>query len=164
MQMDSTSKGETLAEDLFAVEPKYPRLMSYLFTKSNVACGFSMLNKFQKLSTVIGISQTMSMKSTAQESRNFRDKLVRSILAPNKSKINILDYLQGCSVTAAERLKFDTWGIKLHAVSMPFIEQFHLKETASHFEVAQSIIFCRDSQLIPWQRTQEGIMATLHRI
>lgn len=28
MQMDITSKGETLAKDLFAVEPKYPRLMS----------------------------------------------------------------------------------------------------------------------------------------
>lgn len=52
----------------------------------------------------------MSMRSIAQESRNFRDKLVRSILAPNKSKINILDYLQGCSVTAADWLRFDTWG------------------------------------------------------
>lgn len=78
----------------------------------------------------------MSMRSTAQESRNFLDKLVRSILAPNKSKINILDYLQGCSVTAEERLRFDTWEVKVHAVSMPFIEQFHLKETALHFEVA----------------------------
>lgn len=162
--MDITSKGETLAKDLFAVKPKYPRLMSYLFTKSNVACGLSMLDKFQKSSTVIGISQTMSMKSTAQERRNFRDKLVRSILAPNKSKINILNYLQGCSVTAAEWLRFVTWGIKLHAVSMPFIEeQFHLKETALHFEVAQSI-FCRDSRLFLWQRTQERITATLHRI
>lgn len=92
--MDITSKGEILAKDLFAVEPKYPRLMSYLFTKSNVDCGLSMLDKFQNSSTVIVISQTMSMRSTTQESRNFQDKLVRSILAPNKSKINILDYLQ----------------------------------------------------------------------
>lgn len=50
MQMDITLKGETLAKDLFAMELKYPRLMSYLFTKSNVAYGLSMLDKFQKYS------------------------------------------------------------------------------------------------------------------
>lgn len=48
--MDITLKGETLAKDLFAMELKYPRLMSYLFTKSNVAYGLSMLDKFQKYS------------------------------------------------------------------------------------------------------------------
>lgn len=96
------------------------------------------------------------MRSIAQESRNFRDKLVRSILAPNKSKINILDYLQGCSVTAADWLRFDTWGVKLHGVSMPFITgQFHLKETASHFEVARSIVLCPHSLFLR-QWTQKG--------
>lgn len=93
------------------------------------------------------------MRSIAEESRNFRDKLVKSILAPNKSKISILDYFQGCSVTAAEGLRFGTWGVKLHEISMPFIEQFHLKEIPSHFEVARSIIFRPDSRLFLRQWT-----------
>lgn len=158
MKMDITAKGEVLAKDLFNMEPKYPRLMSYLFTKSNVVYGLSMLDKFQKSSTVIGISQTMSMRSIiAQESRKFKDRLISSILAPNTTKLNILDYLQGCSVVAADKLRQDTWGVKLEGVSMPFIaEQFHLQETATSEEVARSIIFRPDTKLFPRQWTKRG--------
>lgn len=114
IQMDITSKGEILANDLFTMEPKYPWLMSYLFTKNNGAYGLLMLDKFQKSSTVIGISQNMSMKSIPEESKRFRDQLVGSILAPNTKRINIMDYLTPCSVERANKLRTATWGEELH--------------------------------------------------
>lgn len=114
IQMDITSKGEILANDLFTMEPKSPWLMSYLFTKNNGAYGLLMLDKFQKSSTVIGISQNMSMKSIPEESKKFRDQLVRSILAPNTKRINIMDYLTPCSVEGANKLRTATSGAELH--------------------------------------------------
>lgn len=136
--------------DLFNMEPKYPRLMSYLFTKSNAAYGLSMLDKFQKSRTVIGISQSMSMRSITEESERFKDQLIRSILAPNTRGLNIIDYLTLCSVEGANKLQIATRGCELHGVPMPFIaEQFALRETVSELEVAQSIIFQPYNDLFP---------------
>lgn len=84
------------AKLIFSLTPKYPRLMSYLFTKSNAAYGLSMLDKSQKSSTVIGISQSMSMRSIMEESKRFKDQLICSILAPNIRGLNIIDYLTQC--------------------------------------------------------------------
>lgn len=52
MQMDITAKGEILANDLYTLEPLYPRLR-YLFNKSNAAYALSLLDKFPKSSTII---------------------------------------------------------------------------------------------------------------
>lgn len=52
MQMDIIVKGEILANDLYTLEPLYPRLR-YLFNKSNAAYALSLLDKFPKSSTII---------------------------------------------------------------------------------------------------------------
>jgi hypothetical protein len=81
--MDITINSETLACDLSTMKPPYPRLMSFLFIKSDDAHGLSMVDKFQKSSTVIGISQPMKMKSITEESHYFNDKVMVSILGIN---------------------------------------------------------------------------------
>lgn len=150
MKMDISSRGEVLAIDLFQMEPKYPRLMSYLFTKSNVAYGLSMLDKFQKSSTIASLSQSMSMRCITEESRRFKEKLVQSILMPNKQGLNILDYLTPCTMDGASWLRAAIWGCHLHGVTMPFIaEQFELRLAMSDEEISRSIIFRPDTTLPP---------------
>lgn len=48
-QMDLTASAQVLAQDLFSMSPKFPRLMSHIFSLSNVAYGPSMLDKFLEI-------------------------------------------------------------------------------------------------------------------
>ncbi|DBA13183.1 TPA_asm: L polymerase [little skate bornavirus] len=142
LNMGLTDKAEVLAEDLFSMTPKFPRLMSYLFSNANVAYGLSMIDKFQKSSTIISISQGINMRSLVEESHEFKKKVIKSIEAPNKCGLNILDYLSGCTVHCADRLRFDTWGVKLEGTTFPFIgEQFSMSTCIEPEEIANSILF-----------------------
>lgn len=90
------------------------------------------------------------MKSITEESKSFRDQLVRSILALNTKGINRMDYLTPCSVEGANKLRTKTWGAELHGVTMAFVaEQFIMQESVCEADVSKSIIFRPDEELFP---------------
>ncbi|DBA13213.1 TPA_asm: L polymerase [Bombay duck fish bornavirus] len=141
-QLDLTGRALTLATDLYSMSPKFPRLMSYIFSLSNVAYGLSMLDKFQKSSTVMSINQAVNLPHIVDESRNYKDLVVDSILSDNESTLSILDFLGPCSYKEAEALRFRTWGEHLTGATAPFPgEQFTMKEAVTPEEVRRSIIF-----------------------
>nr|DBA13195.1 TPA_asm: L polymerase [Wuhan sharpbelly bornavirus] len=151
VRMEPVARAEALASTLMRMEPKFSRLMSYLFTRSNAAYGISILDKFQKSSTVIALSQTMNMRSIVEESKFFQEHIVSSILSPNTTRVNILDYLHDqCTFTAAEKLRRDSWKFPVPGATMPFIaEQFTLQRTATPDEVRSSIIFTVPTGVTP---------------
>ncbi|DBA13175.1 TPA_asm: L polymerase [finepatterned puffer bornavirus] len=157
MQLGVSEKSRVLAEDLATMEPKFPRLMSYIFGLSNAAYGMTMLDKFQKSSTIICMSQTINMCNIIEESRMFKLQVVESILRPNREGINILSYLGGCTHDQAQRLRTDTWGYELKGVSAPFIaEQFSVRTEASEEDVRNSILFVLKEDLSIRDITNRG--------
>lgn len=97
--------------------PPYPGLIS------DAAYGLYMIDKFQKSSTVIGISQSMPMKSIIEESHYFNDKVMASILEINNQGLNILTYLNDCIVEAMDRLRRDMLGQTLYIVTISFTDE-----------------------------------------
>lgn len=72
----------------------------------------------------------------------YKERVVLSIIEDNHLPLSILNYLDGCSFDAAERLREDTWGEKMEGATAPFpLEQFTLKTVVSPEEVRRSIIF-----------------------
>nr|DBA13207.1 TPA_asm: L polymerase [Para molly bornavirus] len=141
-RLDLTTRALTLATDLFSMSPKFPRLMSYIFSLSNVAYGLSMLDKFQKSSTVMSINQSINLPHIVEESKLYKEKVVDSVVSENDSSVSVLDYLGPCSYREAERLRVKTWGEELSGATAPFPpEQFKLKTSVDSDEVKRSIIF-----------------------
>lgn len=150
MQTDITAKGEILANDLYTLEPFYLRLLCCLLNKSNAAYTLSMLGKFLKSSTIIALSQAISLKSITEASKALLSHIITSILASMHIGRNILDFLHGCTVDSVDKLRELTQGRKLHGVTMPFIaEQVKLCNSVIAQSVRRSIIFRPLSLLEP---------------
>ncbi|DBA13189.1 TPA_asm: L polymerase [electric eel bornavirus] len=145
VKMEPVAKAEALASTLINMEPKFSRLMSYIFTKSNAAYGISILDKFQKSSTIIAMSQSLNMRSIVEESRLFHTQVVNSLTWETRCGADILEYIpkEGeCSFDSAARLRKDSWGFEVAGATMPFIpEQFALRCEATADDVRRSIIF-----------------------
>lgn len=107
MQMDITAKGEILANDLYTLEPLYPRLR-YLFNKSNAAYARSLLD-VSEIKHNHCLSQAVSLRSITEASKALLSHIITSILVPNHSGLNILAFLHGCTVDAADKLREENY-------------------------------------------------------
>ncbi|ATY47618.1 L [Southwest carpet python virus] len=137
-----TSKAEILSRDLAAMDPMYPRVMSAIFDLSNVSYGLSLLDKFQKSSTIISTSQELCFSDLVLESKRYRHEVVAWLRGISVGSVSVQLLNQGCTARTADRLRMLTWKRPLYGVTMPFIgEQFKLYSEVCPSQVPTSIIY-----------------------
>nr|URS73034.1 L protein [Parrot bornavirus 2] len=124
-QQPLTEMAQILARDLSNMMPLRPRDMSALFSLSNVAYGLSIIDLFQKSSTVVSANQALHLEDVVLESHRYKQAVIDHIL-DRSAGLDLAPYLIGCTYVAAKRLRRLTWGRDLIGVTMPFVaEQFN---------------------------------------
>ncbi|DAZ85313.1 TPA_asm: L polymerase [Caribbean watersnake bornavirus] len=124
-QQPLVEMAQGLAHDLSSMSPLRPRDMSALFGLSNVAYGLSIVDLFQKSSTIVAANQAIHLDTIISESRRYRDLIVSRLGDRDETGIDLEPYLLGCTYSQAKALRELTWGRPLEGVTMPFVgEQF----------------------------------------
>nr|QGZ07388.1 L protein [Aquatic bird bornavirus 1] len=148
-QQPLTEMAQLLARDLSTMMPLRPRDMSALFSLSNVAYGLSVIDLFQKSSTVIAANQAVHLEDVVLESRRYKELIISRVLDQSEG-VDIGPYLKGCTYLAAKQLRRLTWGRELVGVSMPFVaEQFTPcdSQLATCEDYHDAIIYCPQEAL-----------------
>nr|QUP51771.1 viral polymerase [Parrot bornavirus 4]WJN65731.1 viral polymerase [Parrot bornavirus 4] len=129
-QQPLTDMAQILARDLSSMMPLRPRDMSALFSLSNVAYGLSIIDLFQKSSTVVSANQALHLEDVVLESHRYKQAVIDHIL-DRSAGLDLTPYLVGCTYLAAKGLRRLTWGRDLVGVTMPFVaEQFNPVESS----------------------------------
>ncbi|ALJ30341.1 polymerase [Parrot bornavirus 5] len=148
-QQPLTEMAQLLARDLSFMMPLRPRDMSALFSLSNVAYGLSIIDLFQKSSTVVAANQAIHLEDVVLESHRYKSSVIERILDQSEG-LNIGPYLEGCTLVGAKGLRRLTWGRELVGVSMPFVaEQFKPASTSevTEAEYKDAVIYCPEEPL-----------------
>nr|VVX76797.1 RNA-dependent RNA polymerase [Borna disease virus 1] len=157
-QQPLTEMAQLLARDLSTMMPLRPRDMSALFALSNVAYGLSIIDLFQKSSTVVSASQAVHIEDVALESVRYKESIIQGLLDTTEG-YNMQPYLEGCTYLAAKQLRRLTWGRDLVGVTMPFVaEQFHPHSSvdAKAELYLDAIIYCPQETLRSHHLTTRG--------
>ncbi|AFN70809.2 viral polymerase [Parrot bornavirus 7] len=129
-QQPLTEMAQILARDLSNMMPMRPRDMSALFSLSNVAYGLSIIDLFQKSSTVVSANQALHLEDVVLESHRYKQAVIEHILDRSVG-LDLTPYLSGCTYIGAKGLRRLTWGRDLVGVTMPFVaEQFNPVESS----------------------------------
>ncbi|DAZ85319.1 TPA_asm: L polymerase [Mexican black-tailed rattlesnake bornavirus] len=124
-QQPLVEMAQGLAHDLSSMSPLRPRDMSALFGLSNVAYGLSIVDLFQKSSTIVAANQAIHLDTIVAESQRYRNLIVARLEDRAETGIDLGPYLSGCTYHRAKELRELTWGRPLEGVTMPFVgEQF----------------------------------------
>ncbi|AIJ27440.1 L protein [Aquatic bird bornavirus 2] len=148
-QQPLTEMAQLLARDLSTMMPLRPRDMSALFGLSNVAYGLSVIDLFQKSSTVVAANQAIHLEDVVIESQRYKDSIIARVLDQSEG-VDITPYLDGCTYLAAKRLRRLTWGRELVGVTMPFVaEQFVPcnSQEATIDDYQDAVIYCPQEPL-----------------
>ncbi|AGJ74903.1 viral polymerase [Canary bornavirus 2] len=148
-QQPLTEMAQLLARDLSSMMPLRPRDMSALFGLSNVAYGLSVIDLFQKSSTVVSANQAVHLEDVVLESSRYKELIIQRVLDETEG-VDLSPYLEGCTYIAAKRLRRLTWGRELVGVTMPFVaEQFNPQSsiTAGPDDYKDAIIYCPQEPL-----------------
>ncbi|ATY47612.1 L [Jungle carpet python virus] len=137
-----TERAEVLARDLSTMEPLYPRVMSAIFDLSNVAYGLSLLDKFQKSSTIVSTSQELCFSDLVLESSRYKQEVVAWLRGTSHNPASVQALNHGCTARVSDRLRLLTWRRDIHGVTMPFIgEQFKLYADVCPSRIPASVIY-----------------------
>nr|ART67019.1 RNA-dependent RNA polymerase [Variegated squirrel bornavirus 1] len=148
-QNSLTELAQLLARDLSTMMPLRPRDMSALFSLSNVAYGLSIIDLFQKSSTVVAASQAIHIEDVILESQRYKTSIINNLLDQSEGH-DMSVYLKGCTHLAAKQLRKFTWGRELVGVTMPFVaEQFcpHDSVNVDEGHYTNAIIYCPQETL-----------------
>nr|WLV26927.1 L [Munia bornavirus 1] [Munia bornavirus 1] len=157
-QQPLTEMAQLLARDLSSMMPLRPRDMSALFGLSNVSYGLSVIDLFQKSSTVVSANQAVHLEDVVLESSRYKESIIQRVLDESEG-VDIGPYLDGCTYVAAKRLRRLTWGRELVGVTMPFVaEQFTPKDSlcASMDDYHDAVLYCPQEDLHLRHLSQRG--------
>ncbi|AGJ74924.2 RNA-dependent RNA polymerase [Canary bornavirus 3] len=148
-QQPLTEMAQLLARDLSSMMPLRPRDMSALFSLSNVSYGLSVIDLFQKSSTVVSANQAVHLEDVVLESSRYKESIIQRVLDESEG-VDLGPYLEGCTYVAAKQLRRLTWGRDLIGVTMPFVaEQFKPQSSvdAGPGDYKDAIIYCPQEPL-----------------
>ncbi|AGJ74872.1 RNA-dependent RNA polymerase [Canary bornavirus 1] len=157
-QQPLTEMAQLLARDLSSMIPLRPRDMSALFGLSNVSYGLSVIDLFQKSSTVVSANQAIHLEDVVLESNRYKESIIERVLDDSEG-VDLSPYLVGCTYIAAKRLRRLTWGRELVGVTMPFVaEQFVPKDSvcANESDYLNAVIYCPQEPLYLRHLSERG--------